>query len=308
MKDSEKRRLLESLEVLRRPNGFFSDPTAKIVDEPYLIFGIGGSGREIAAKVKQKAADTFLPSECQQKLGIRVMDSHHGELESAEEEGVFTTEEIIKLPYQGVYESFPNNPFVTPFLPEGFQGTIKDRDGFKGTGAAATPLTGRILLTSDGAVNLLKEKIKSVVNMLMKPNALGTPSRLHIVFVLSFAGGMGTGSIVDTTYIMKRILQESNIQYDMACYALTPFACHDDSKEKANFIATLKTVLHFMNLSETERRFSHTYAPGFTVDTNESIFYTLFLVDGSQTGNSSKDFHGLAVETVSRSIIQTMTK
>lgn len=297
-----------NLARLRRRDaaGFFSDPQSHITNDRYLILAAGGSGNEIAIRLQQEMNETFLPSEIARKVRLRAVDSDHIALDACVKDGLLKSEQVLKLPFDGVYESFSTNPMIQPFLPPNYKNFVRKQDGFDGKGASARPLNGRILLSGGNAVAALEACIDQCVRELMNPQfVVGTPT-LHVIFTASFCGGTGSGTIVDLAYMVRHILTHLNVPFDLTCYALTPSACHNNTAEQANFIATLKTVQYYMNIHYNNGRFTHIYAPAFTVDSRENIFSGLYLVEGQRNGILFQEPHEEAIYTAARSILNNM--
>lgn len=301
-------KIRDNLARLRRRDaaGFFGDPQAHITNDRYLILAPGGTGGEIAVRLQQEMGETFLPTEILRKARVLAIDTEHTALDALEKDGSLSAGQVLKLPYEGVYESFSNNPLMQSFLPPNYRSFVRKQDGFDGSGASARPLNGRILLTSGPAVAALESRVDQVVRELMKPEFITGSPTLHVIFACSFCGGTGSGTIVDLAYMVRHILTKLSLQFDITCFALTPSACHNNTAEQANFIATLKTVQHYMNIHYTGGRFAHTYAPGFRVDSGENVFSGLYLIEGQRGGTLFENPHEEAVYTATRSILNNM--
>lgn len=308
MSMNHQEKVRENLARLRRRQGagFFSDPQAHITNDRYLILAPGGTGNEAAAQLQQEMNETFLPEEIDRKVRILAVDSDHTQLDARVEAGLLRSDQILKLPYSGVYESFANDPNLRDILPPNYTTFVRKQDGFDGKGAAARPLNGRILLTHGQAVQDLQKAVEDLAKELMNAKYLVGLTTLHVIVVCSFCGGTGSGLVVDLAYMVRHILDGLSLQFDMTCYGLTPSACRSNNTEKENFIATLKTVQHYMNIHYNGGSFTRSYAPGFTVNSTENIFTGLYLLDGMRTGILSQDPHGEAVHTAARAILNNM--
>lgn len=130
------------------------------------------------------------------------------------------------------------------------------------TGAQGVRQIGRLMLTCGSAYKKLEEKINSIITAAAKYNKEQGFEKpvIEIMLLAGVSGGTGSGTIIDVSYLVHRVMATKNIAgYRLSAYVYTPdvqfnvvgIAGQDAiiSNLSRNGYAAIKEIDYFMNLS-----------------------------------------------------------
>lgn len=257
----------------------------------YLIVGLGGTGGNALAEVKKQMTDSIDPVSLDQYVRFLAIDSCEEDIQALIQKGYFSTNETCKLPYIGARGllSAPN-----PFMRQWLNPNLKNHQqgALDGTGAGNRRQFGRVLLCSGQAIKSLKAQVGQCFNELR-----GAPGNngavVNLIVLAGIAGGTGSGSVIDATYIITEILSRTNRDWFGRSYGFIflPPASSDVARPaeqhttgNGNGYAALKEIEYFMTLESRAENgspaahFIMNY-DGFSVNQG-NLFDHCFLIDG----------------------------
>lgn len=179
-----------------------------------------------------------------------------------------------------------------------------------GEGASATRQIGRLLLSPSETVETLSFAIAKRVQSLTS----GNMDYLKIFVIAGIAGGTGSGTVVDISYLIHDLMkkQAANGRYEVnGIILLPPTGKSSNSVDvfsgNKNGYAALKEIDHFMHLVDRGGIYQRSTGAAGKIVVQQNIFTTCYLLDGQLPGMAVGDPHARAVATAARWILDVMT-
>ena len=286
---AQKDRIKKNLATLdyMEGEGFIRRPKRPISgDQHYIVVGLGGTGCNALAETKKKLQKKVDAASLRQYVRFLAIDTCHNELKQyVESKGIFSYSEIVPLPYDGVARDIRNPPdnmkeWLNPDL------WRHSANSFRGDGASARRMCGRVLLSSPNAVLTLQDKVVEAFSSLVTGTA---NAKCNIIVLTGIAGGTGSGSVIDATYMLRQIVQdqgESSKGRTFGFVFLPPATSKQlESKPNAerngnrNGYAALKEIEHHMGMHDRDEAFLMKYGSTLDVD-QQNLFDYCCIVDG----------------------------
>lgn len=321
--------LRESMRMLdMEQGGIFPEAKRSITpNTSCLIVSFGGTGsdalevlkKNLERNIKKEDLDKYVRilavdtcSDTQIRKARQQNDDGTIKIEQAKR---FSNREFLWLnnvPAKQAIQFYENDnsmkQWINPELPEVIRTTATMLDG---RGASNTRQVGRVLLYPQQTVNELQAKITSLVRDITDGNS----NRLEVLIISGIAGGTGSGTVVDATYLIRDCISRmpggvGNTQDYMGFIFLPPTGMSRDpikvSKGNRNAIAALKEIDHFMTIGYRGETYSSNLA-GRNIVSRENIFKTCYLIDGVCTGYAVTNPREKANEVVSDCILDMLT-
>lgn len=303
LSEGQKRRIEANIGKLDylKGTGILSSNRKHLADELFVFISTGGVGRSALVKLKQTIRNQIDKTDIDRQIMFLAIDTAMREQEEAAREEL-CDHEVLKIPFAGAHESINPNK-ILPQLKEWVHedlwkitgGDAASSKEFNGTGAGAIRQCGRVLFAQSAVQNELNKRLQAVRTFLGKMG--GTP-KIKVFFLCGIAGGTGSGTILDLTFLTRHFL--SNIlgqAYGNASfygYLFLPSACGDASDEKSgdttrgnrNAYAALKEIDYYMTLTNRSEHFIMDYgtAAASNVDIADNLFDFCTLVEGVGDG------------------------
>lgn len=196
-----------------------------------------------------------------------------------------------------------------------------------GTGAAGVRQLGRLLLFNDisSVVSRMENKLRSLL--------ANAPRRIpvHVVVVSGISGGTGSGTFIDTGYLVRAVMDKilpSIDRVNITAYLFLPdvnisnpdlpASCQDYIK--SNGVAALKELDYLMNINnrtamndnKKEGRFRQIYdntGAKFGIDTDKPPFDSVYLLSSCQRGGTMfTNGYEYALNVASESVVNFMAQ
>jgi len=280
-------------------DGFFL-PSGRSLsgDTRHLIISFGGTGADALFGVK-KLFETVLPAQqLNQRVRFLAIDTDEKTQKCTEEvkkdDGTTVTVELDALKpaqfYQlngGAARNIVTHPqldtnvakWINPRLVD----TIKTNTAYLcGDGASGVRQIGRLAMYPANTVNTLSQRITTLARELTD----GNTAELRVFILTGIAGGTGSGTVIDLSYLVRDSVPEHLSNRTRYCgFVLLPPTGKGSSKIEvdhgnSNGYAALKEINHFMTLKQRNDTYSFTYGSGYTVTSKEPIFDICYLLDG----------------------------
>lgn len=313
---------------LMKEDGFFLPAQRSLSGNTcYLIVSYGGTGAAALFGVK-KQFETVLPK---QQLEERVRflaidtdkDTKFSSRKIKKPDGTETVEVIDALTNDQFVQLAGdkarlclNDAKVSEWInPQLKERIIHDSTLLNGDGASGTRQIGRLTLYPPQNVAAITAKIRKLVAELTNNN--NHPLR---IFILSgIAGGTGSGTVIDLTYLIRSTLESMPGSVDSAqknvptrsryCgFILLPPTGDSDNPDyiargNRNGYAALKEINYFMNIDARKGKYSLTYGDAQTVTSTKNIFDICYLLDGTADGVAFSNPREKAIHVLSESIL-----
>ena len=252
------------MELSTRNGGNLRNKVNKIPQDQITIFiGLGGLGCRTVNAIKgvaeQKLDNSdrrfFLVVDTDKRALSDISESTVENLTSEAQHGWMTEDEKCSLFNE-------MNSYTVSTLPHDIDDWVNraemDTEVISGQGAHAVRQIGRIMLFSKGNYDAVYEKISNVVEKAVAqrnslPGSLQN-GKIKVYIVAGISGGTGSGTVVDISYMVRKILN----QYTMATFGVegvlfTPDVQENDKnmrdadrlKNKRNFYAAIKEIDYF---------------------------------------------------------------
>lgn len=265
-------------------------------DSKFLFVGLGGKGSSVVAGLKtevykriQCPNNKFKPDNFEY-LAIdtstddlrRLTNGAFGQIGLSEEP---QDSEIFSLFDAGLAEILAGrngerpdniaewmNPSLTPAL--------------AGEGAGGIRQAGRGLLFGGKCQELwtvLRNKLQKLHDQIVNSQR----EKLIVYVFAGIGGGTGSGTIIDIPYIVKEVANRNHWAIDVNGYIFLPDTYDPNAnipQLEKNSYAALQEIDSLMALSYMDGagRFHAEYAPGYSVDSTESIFHACVLISGKR--------------------------
>ena len=305
----QRKTVKKNMETLKG-DGFIQRKKRNVTDSDtyYIVVGLGGTGGNALAEVKRELEKRVEREDYEKHVRFLLVDSAKEEVETFISKNVFTSDETCVLPHIGAKESVEH---PTPFMRKWLNPELKNHlDGaLEGDGAGNRRQCGRVLLCSDAALLTLRDKISAVFRALVTnvPDA-----QCNLIVLAGIAGGTGSGTVIDATYIMSQTLESIGVGHFDGAYGFIflPPASSDTiahagqlgfATGNSNGYAALKEIEYHMTLRERNERFIMDY-DGFEV-IQENLFKQCILIDGSNRSVLYSEPKTIAAKTVADCIV-----
>ncbi|MDR1735207.1 MAG: tubulin-like doman-containing protein [Oscillospiraceae bacterium] len=282
-------------------------------DDRWLIVGLGGTGVNAMIKLRQKLRTRVDLVSLENHVGFLAIDTDGKELDKKVAEGRIFESEKCNLPSGGAAQAILNpTPQMIKWLDPQLKTYVKP-DSFDDTGAGARRQFGRVLLTGSAAV----DKLISAVNG-HKTKLMGSQhgARLNLIVLAGIAGGTGSGTIIDATYIISQLIGRGHgastagkaygfILLPNASSDKAPSNPEDVANGSKNGYAALKEIEYHMTITARGEYFKMQY-PNLPVNQGD-LFDACFLVDGEGNDVIHKEPRTMAAENVSNCILNMIS-
>lgn len=176
-----------------------------------------------------------------------------------------------------------------------------------GKGASATRQIGRLLLSDPQEVNTLTMMIQQRARRLIA----NTADQLRVFVICGIAGGTGSGTVIDATYLIHSAMQDMTMRYEVNGIILLPPTGGstnppDIASGNRNGYAALKEIDYFMRLVDRGEVYERQVGTE-TITVRQNIFNTCYLLDGNLPGIVMGNPRKKAVVTASRWLLDLMS-
>lgn len=295
---AEQKKKLEKLSIQKEGLDFVHRST-RATSVPTIIISLGGLGGETLNILKGKFIRNvgtsdhiyFLAIDSNAAVDLKRFSKSQSESGNLEDNEVFS-----------IYESSISNllmnhginrpPYTYEWMVKNFPETKLDDKG-----AQATRQIGRTMLTCGSAYERLKNKLLNIVSEI---NGAYPGISIQVLVVAGISGGTGSGTIVDTSYLVHRVMETQHIiNYDVNAFIYTPDVQFDEvgirGKEPVinnlsrNGYAALKEIDYFMNLTNHGGYYNINVGGAGEWKCASNIYTTCTIVSGKlQAGTNSK--------------------
>lgn len=316
-----------------KEDGFFLPATRSLSgDTRYLIVSFGGTGADALFGVKKQFETILPPAELDSRVRFLAIDTDpktqkytkeirhdSGNVEVVELDAL-TNDQFFQLQGSTARLVIDSDDNITQWInPQLRARILQDNELLSGNGASGTRQIGRLTLYPAINVAALTAKIKKLVGELTFNNHY--PLR---VFILSgIAGGTGSGTIVDLTYLIRNVIEhmpgdldspEINVptRTKYCGFILLPPTGTSTSttyieRGNRNGYAALKEINHFMNIDSRNGGYSLTYGDGRTVESFKKIFDICYLLDGTSGGVIFENARKQAIRVLAECMLDMIT-
>lgn len=281
--------------------GMLSTSRKHLAKELFLIISSGGVGRKAMLELKKMLEQQVDAEEIKAHVMFLAVDADHGEQEKCETAGLFTNEELVRLPFRearAVVAPETVSEATQEWIHPGFFDRTNHPGYFDGTGASAMRQCGRVLFGQSATQEELRIKLTRIRDKAARLTEKGiVDPRLKVFFLVGIAGGTGSGTIIDLAflarYYLRQILPTWDTKTTFSAYLFLPSACSsvptnnmDAARGNKNAYACLKEVNYFMTLKDRKEDFVMDYgvAGANNVAINANIFDFCTLVEGVGDG------------------------
>ena len=253
--------------------------------DPMVIIGLGGTGVDAISSLKRKLYKQIAPDNVEgvnsgeepqyHRIKFLGIDADGGKLEQSE----LTFEEklnIQKLDYQ---MSFSQDRLESLKRQKNMQWMsvdyIANHLPVTPNGAGACRQFGRWLTIT--SADVIKWKLTQLITQAIEGI---NPGHLTVHIISSVSGGMGSGSFVDVSYIIRDILNGLGLYSSVFGYFVLPDAIisklgivkNEIKKQvqQSNGIASLLEIEHLMNLKDSHEWFEQDYG-AFQIKTQHNL-------------------------------------
>lgn len=316
-----------------KEDGFFLPAKRSLAGNTrYLIVSYGGTGAAALFGVK-KQLETVLPKvELDERIRFLAIDTDKATQKSTKEvknpDGTsevieldsLSNDQFIQLSGSQARLSLDSDENVAKWInPQLRDRLMHDNSQLDGTGAGGVRQTGRLTLYPANNVNAVTGKVRKLVGELTNDNAY----ELNVMVLSGIAGGTGSGTVIDLTYLIRHTLESMPGDVDTPLknvpgrtkyfgFVLLP-PTGDSTRPEAiqrgnrNGYAALKEINHFMNIDARLGRYTMTYGTGTTVTSEKNIFDVCYLLDGTADGVAFNNPRDKAIHVLANSILDMIT-
>lgn len=253
---SDQKKKLEKLSIDQEGVAFVGQ-RAKATTYPTIVMSLGGLGGEALGQLKKKFVKEVGNASHVHFLAIDTCDDDLSKRKiSASEDGTLEDSETIsvyELGIQNILRHDHRPAYLRKWLSDEFPEIRLDANGAQGRRQI-----GRVMLVCGRAYDRIKEKLSSYIDQASRES--GAVPHFEVILIAGVSGGTGSGSIIDVSYLVHRVMKDSNItDYGFGAYVFTPdvqfnvkgIKGNDSvlSNLKKNGYAALKEIDYFMNLS-----------------------------------------------------------
>lgn len=316
-----------------REDGFFTPDARKLSgDTRYLIISYGGTGADALFGVKE-AFEKLLPAaQLDDRVRFLAIDTDKDTQKRTERvpngDGTYSTVQVDALTTQQFFQLngaaarlvYDTDAHVQEWINPKVKDRIRtDNQLLNGDGASGTRQIGRLTLYPGTTVSALHTRVLGLVSELTANHA----DPLKVFILTGIAGGTGSGTVVDLTYLIRNIIEHADGAYgkvgtaasSLVSYAgfvlLPPTGTSSNpdyvNRGNRNGYAALKEINHFMTLKERGERYEMVYGDGRNVVSDERIFDVCYLMDGTRGGVPMKNPRAEAVRVLAESLLDMVS-
>jgi len=284
---------------------------ARIAGSSVLYVGLGGTGKEIVARVKARLK-ALGGGEVSPRVGFLAIDVDPSSSKAPELQSVLSEDELCH-PSQGFLPSRVQAEvrkqiklggelaWVGERIPPGemtleYSNFMKGTEGYRQVGLLAYLWEEHGVVGVSGALRLAIAGVTQAVR---------APTALSVFIIGSLCGGFGSGTLIDVAYLARSIgLEYAAGSCDVSAVLVLPGVfrrsldddAYSESQRKA--LATLTELDYFMY--PREQRLARTCDPsdldwplrsaaggGYTLDTERPVFDSVFVVDNQRNNGST---------------------
>lgn len=316
-----------------KEDGFFLPEIRSLSgDTRYLIISYGGTGADALFGVKKAFETTLSPVELDTRVRFLAIDTDSDTQKQTKkivkpdgfseliEVDALTNEQFFQLSGSAarlVYDTDSNvATWINPQLVEQIR---ENPELLSGHGASGTRQLGRLTLYPANNVNALTAKIKTAVSELTNDNH----SPLRVFILTGIAGGTGSGTVVDLTYLVRNVLENmpgdldspelnvpTRVKY-CGFVLLPPTGASTDpvyiNRGNRNGYAALKEINHFMTVDSRNGGYELAYGNGNVIRSHKKIFDVCYLLDGTSDGVAFKNPRQKAIAVLSECMLDMVT-
>lgn len=295
----------EKIKELEIKNGgaIFSSDRAKGTHNPTLIIGLGGLGIRILNQLKGnfdkdvnkqnhvyfRAIDCekrCLDAACKWGIDGSQNNTHYAHLEQNELISVYNSGIALMLKK----ENLP--PTIAEWLNVELIGTELDN-----TGARMNRQIGRSMLVNDIVYPRVRQELENLIKELIAKSM--PENTIEIILISGISGGLGSGTIIDLSYMIHDIFKHSRYSN----YKLDGYLCMPDVqflyqpihemawiKESLmkNGYAALKEIDRFMNIQEMGELYELRLGARY-ISSDRNIFHGCHLISGRESDGSVRN-------------------
>ena len=316
-----------------KEDGFFlPSPRYLSGDTRYLIVSYGGTGAESLFGVKKQFEAMLPAADLTQRVRFLAIDTdpttqkytkevrHENGTTEVVELDALNNDQFFLLLGSTARLIIGNDDNITAWVNPQLREKIKaDPTYLNGNGASGTRQVGRLTLYPSQNVSALTSKIKKLVGELTN----GTHAPLRVFILSGIAGGTGSGTVIDLTYLIRSIIESMPGDLDSpelnvptrtnycGFILLPPTGASTDptyiERGNRNGYAALKEINHFMTIDHRSGGYALTYGDGRTVESNKKIFDVCYLLDGVSDGTGHENPRKEAIGVLSRCMLDMIT-
>lgn len=253
----------------------------------YLIISYGGTGKNALKKVKETFLRELSAEDMASSVRLLAIDT---DITTQDD---FTVSEFFHLDNTAARGLIHSNPqTISAWMSDGTIDMIRnDTSYLDGKGASGIRQIGRLTLFPADTVNGLKMRITSLIRQLTD----GISATLKVFILTGIAGGTGSGTVIDLTYLIRSFIAQMGIENttSIAGFVLLPSVGSSNEIVKiahgnSNGYAALKEINHFMGNAKRNSAahaaaadiYSQQFGHG-RVTSRNNIFDICYLLDGA---------------------------
>ncbi len=324
--DRQQRLAFERRVDKMKEDGFFL-PTKRSLsgDTRYLIISYGGTGADALFGVK-RLFETVLPADqIEERIRYLAIDTDKATQKLTRErkkpDGTKEIEEVDSLlpkqfcQLQGnaarhILTGKLDTQIVQWINPQLVQKIRDDNQYLTGDGASGTRQVGRVTLYPSSTYKDLENRILGLARELTD----GNRHPLRVFILTGIAGGTGSGTVVDLTYLIRYLIgTQPFADHTRYCgfVLLPPTGKSKDTimieHGDHNGYAALKEINHFMTLRLRGEKYRFAYENGVTAECSDNIFDTCYLMDGIQDGVQFSNAREQVIKVLGESLLDMIT-
>ena len=298
--DAQRRQISENIGRLDYLNGtgVLSDKKKEMVQELFLIISAGGVGGKALKELKKTVLQQIDENAVKKQIMFMCVDTDYHELDEMVNNGDFSNEEILPIPFRGALDiinpermSTTTREWVHPGL---YDKTNAKAGYFDGSGASALRQCGRVMFAQAETQNRLYQRLQAIQSRAAAMSADGAKDlRLKVIFLAGLAGGTGSGTIIDLGFLTRHYLNKImgpawKANTSFSAYIFLPSACgspidpEGNTAGNRNAYAALKEIDYFMDLKSLKESFRMDYGTPATYNMTieDNLFDFCTLVEG----------------------------
>ena len=315
-----------------KEDGFFLPAQRSLSGETrYLIVSYGGTGAAALFGVK-KQFETILPKkQLEERIRFLAIDTdkktqkdtkeikHPDGTTEVIERDSLTNDQFIQLAGSPARLCLDDAKVAEWINPQHKSALKEDLSQLDDTGAGGVRQTGRLTLYPSSNITAVTAKVTKLVAELTNNNNYD----LRIFILSGVAGGTGSGTVIDLTYLIRNILESMPGNVDnpnkfvptrskyCGFILLPPTGDSTDpvyiSRGNRNGYAALKEINYFMNINARQGSYSLTYGNGKTVTSSKNIFDICYLLDGTADGVAFTNPREKAIAVLAEAMLDMVT-
>lgn len=317
---------LQDLEV-KKGGGIVSDKIRiETISNPMLIIGLGGTGIDAMLRLKyqinkrfvleeDKLSNTrkdkpkkveFLGFETNQKEKNKKYPANFGM-------GLDPQSELVMLSNAEVRSILNDREILDDSIKEWLAPELSAESGVDGAGGIRQ--LGRLLLFTK--INEIVDCLEKKIRLLLEDSE----DILHVFVLSGLAGGTGSGTFIDITYIVRGIMNniygsKGEDKVNIMGYLFTPdvnLSKASDNQTSQSYIikngfAALKELDYLMGIGDRHERFRQRYRNRLTVDSPMPPFNLCHLISATNTlGRPMSNAYDYCMNVTAENIVNFMS-